>query len=127
GSQPTVSDEPSKTYYFDFATGQIVQKFIDEQEAIQQAAVKAILTYRDRYLIYSEDYGCEIMYLMGKAYSQEYLELEVPRLIDEALMPDDRILSTENYIVKKVEDELHVTFDIITTITMDRISVEVIM
>jgi hypothetical protein len=119
--------EPSKTYKFDFQTGQLTSTFIDDEDAIKQAAVKAIYTARSKYLVYSDDYGCEIFYLMGKAYSQEYLQLEVPRLIQEALMPDDRIETAENFTVSKSEDELHISFDLITVNSDDSIKVEVIM
>jgi hypothetical protein len=119
--------EPSKTYKFDFQTGQLTSTFIDDEDAIKQAAVKAIYTARSKYLVYSDDYGCEIFYLMGKAFSQEYLQLEVPRLIQEALMPDDRIETAENFVVSKKEDELHISFDLITVNSDDSMKVEVIM
>jgi Protein of unknown function (DUF2634) len=125
GREPAETSQPSKTYKLDFTTGEILEDFVDNEEAIKQAAMKAIITYRDKYLIYSEDYGCEIFYLLGKAYTQEYLAIEVPRLIEEALMPDDRIESAQNFIVTKEEDSLSVSFEIVTTITDTSIPVGV--
>lgn len=110
----TEESAPSKTYKIDFEKGEIYPVFIDGTEAIKQAVVKAIKTIRDKYLIYSSDYGCEIQYLMGESYSDEYLQIEVPRLIREALMIDDRINSVENFIVNRMGDELHVEFEVVT-------------
>lgn len=107
---------PSKTYKFDIETGEIFAEFIDDGEALLQFIVKAIKTFRDKYLVYSEDYGSEIDYLLGQAYSDEYLELEVPRLIDEALLIDDRIESTENFVVSRLGDELDISFNVISTL-----------
>lgn len=125
--ESTDTIEPSKTFKFDFESGELFNEFVDNEEAIKQSAIKAIITNRDKYLIYSEDYGCEIFYLLGKAYSEEYLKIEVPRLIDEALMSDDRIESVDNFIITKVEDVLNITFDIITNISDTNITVEVVM
>lgn len=120
------AQEPSKTYKFDFEKGDLVNEYIDNEEAIKQAALKSILTYRDKYLIYSEDYGCEIFYLIGEAYSEEYLKIEVPRLISEALMPDERIESADNFEISKQGDRLTVSFEISTTITDTNIELEVV-
>lgn len=105
---------PSKTYYMDFDTGEIHARYINEEDAIKQAAIKAIKTIRDNYLIYSTDYGSELFYLIGKSYSLEYLKIEVPRLIREALSVDDRIEECTNFVIKKIGDILEVSFDIVT-------------
>lgn len=118
--------EPSLTYKFDFETGQLTEEMIDEIEAIRQAVLKSIYTVRDKYLIYSEEYGCDISYLLGQTFSQEYLELEVPRLIEEAQLPDDRVEELINFEVIKTEDTLSATFEIVTTISDANIEVEVV-
>lgn len=103
---------PTKTYRIDFNRSEIYSQFIDEDEALRQAAVKIIFTMRDQYLVYSSDYGCEIWYLIGKNYSIDFLKMEVPRLITEALMEDDRIKDVTNFTVDKVDDNLNVSFDL---------------
>lgn len=122
----TEESAPSKTYKIDFEKGEIYPVFIDGTEAIKQAVKKAIKTIRDKYLIYSSDYGCEIYYLKGKSYSKEYLQIEVPRLIKEALMVDDRIEATENFIVDVIDDELHVSFEVVS-IYGSSIPIEVVL
>lgn len=116
--------ESSKTYRLDFETGDIVAEFIDYEEAIQQAAVKAVRTIRERYYIYSTDYGCEINDLLGQSYSKDYLDIEVPRLIEECLLVDDRITNVVDFIVDKTGDELNISFTIETSIG-DIVGVEV--
>lgn len=125
-AETVVSDEtmPSKTYKIDFETGEIYAEFIDKLDAVKQAVIKTIKTTRDRYLIYSSDYGCEIQYLIGEFYSDEYLQIEVPRLIREALMIDDRINSVENFVVNRIGDELYVKFEVVTDFG-DSIPIEV--
>jgi hypothetical protein len=125
--QSTTTDAPSKTYTFDFDTNELIEVFIDDMQAIKQAAMKAIYTNRDRYLIYSSDYGSEIFYLLGSGYSEDYLKLEIPRLVKEALMPDDRIVDAQNFVISKDGDTLNIQFDLITNISNDSITVEVIL
>ncbi|HLO11485.1 MAG TPA: DUF2634 domain-containing protein [Pseudoneobacillus sp.] len=117
---------PSKTYRFDMTTGEIYAEWVDHDEAIRQMVVKTIKTMRDKYLIYSSDYGCEIFYLLGSTYSQEYLELEIPRLIDEALMVDDRIKGTTNYTITRVGNDINVSFEVLCKI-INNVVVEVVL
>jgi hypothetical protein len=114
----------SKTYKFDFETGEIYAEFVDLEDAIRQGVIKAILTARDRYIIYSSDYGCEISYLMGKAYSLDYLQIEVPRLIQEALIPDERVSEAKDFTISKDGDILVITFTVITDLQSE-VDVEV--
>ncbi|MCO0597366.1 DUF2634 domain-containing protein [Peribacillus butanolivorans] len=83
--------EPSKTWAIDFENGTI-GKFIDESEALRQYIRKAILTERARFAIYSDDYGCELNELIGDDdITEDLLDAEVPRIVSEALVYDDRI------------------------------------
>jgi len=117
---------PSKTYKIDFDKNEIYSVFIDDEEAIKQFILKSIKTIRDQYLIYSSDFGSEISYLMKEVYSQEYLEMEVPRLIDDAILIDDRIERTENYKILRTSDELHIAFTAVTNDSLE-VYVEVIV
>lgn len=119
-----IIEQPSKTYRIDFETGEIYAEFINFEDAIRQAVVKSILTMRSRYLIYSDDYGCEIQYLMGKGYSLDYLQIEVPRLIKEALMVDERVYDAIDFVIEKQDEILAVTFTVITSLQSD-VQVEV--
>lgn len=116
---------PTKTYKFDFNTGKLYKTYIYDDEAIQQAVIKALLTERDKYYAYSEDYGSELYSLFGQGYSEEYLKLEVPRLVKEALIPDERIDDVTNFEVTKTGDTLYISFTVITTMDGNEVPVEV--
>lgn len=124
--EQVVVAEPSKTYYFDFDKGELMAQFIDNEDAIVQAAVKAIKTARDRYLIYSSDYGSELSDLTGHVYSLEYLIIEIPRLIKEALIVDTRIADCTNFNIDQVDSNVFVSFELINNIDNSTI-VEVII
>lgn len=113
-SQPKTI-QPSKTYKIDFNSGEIYSEFIDLEDAVEQMVTKMLKTRRKRYLIYSTDYGSELSYLLGKSYSIEYLNLEIPRLVNEALMIDDRIKLTSNYVISRTDDQLNISFEVTTT------------
>lgn len=104
---------PSKTYEFNFDTGRFTSFMIDEDEALKQFIRKALATARFRYLIYSEDFGSELEDLIGQDITIELLETEIPRLITEALIYDDRIESCENFTITKDKDEVYATFTVI--------------
>ncbi|WP_435922504.1 DUF2634 domain-containing protein [Paenibacillus sp. DYY-L-2] len=105
---------PSRTYVFDFESGQVKEKIIDGQEAIKQSIQKAILTARYRYLIYNSQYGCEIETLLGQDISPQLLHSELTRVITEALKEDDRIQAVEQFQIERDSDKLFVTFTVIT-------------
>lgn len=106
---------PSRTYYLDFETGQVVEKTIDGKEAIRQFISKAIQTARYRYLIYSGQYGCEIETLLGQDISPQLLNSEIKRVIVEALREDDRIQAVEQFQITRESDKLFVAFTVQTT------------
>ncbi|MFD1177105.1 DUF2634 domain-containing protein [Paenibacillus puldeungensis] len=106
---------PSRTYYLDFETGQVVEKIIDGKEAIKQFIRKAIQTARYRFLIYNSQYGCEIETLLGQDISPQLLNSEVKRVIVEALREDDRIQGVEQFQIIRESDKLFVAFTVQTT------------
>lgn len=115
---------PLKTYKLDFENGRVLSKFVDDEEAIKQSIYKTLKTAREKYLIYSSNFGSELNYLYGKQYSQEYLELEIPRLINEALMVYDWFESTEDYTIEKNGEVLYISFAVSTNMT-ENFAVEV--
>lgn len=106
---------PSRTYYLDFETGQVIEKTIDGKEAIKQFIRKAIQTARYRYLIYNSQYGCEIETLLGQDISPQLLNSEIKRVIVEALREDDRIQAVEQFQIIRDSDKLFVSFTVQTT------------
>lgn len=120
----TTTSTPSKTYKIDFVTGEIYAEFVDLTESLAQSVIKTIKTERDRYVVYSSNYGSELNNILGSGYSIEYLQLEIPRLIQESLMIDDRVLGTDNFNIEKVGDVLNISFDV-ESVFGDNITIEV--
>ncbi len=72
-----------------------VRGYIDELEAVKQSIFKIIMTERYQYIMYSWNYGIELLDLFGEPIS--YVCPELKRRICEALLCDDRIKSVDNF------------------------------
>lgn len=105
--------EPLRTYALDFESGTIGSA-IDGKAALKQFVIKAIKTARFRFAIYDDNYGCELDDLIGQNASQALLESEIPRVIEEALIYDDRIERVYNFTITKETNVLTVSFYIDT-------------
>lgn len=105
-----LTEVPTRTYKV--VNGRVAG-FIDGQDAMRQAIEKALLTERFVFDIYSDSYGVEYTDLIG-----EHIDLakaEVERLITEAIIVDDRVLSIENFkIVEETKTSLTVNFEVST-------------
>lgn len=89
-----IEEEPSKNYRMNNEQ-QTVRGKVDNLEAVRQAVFKILNTERYQYLIYSWDYGIELLDLFGEPLSYVCPELE--RRITEALLQDDRIESVDGF------------------------------
>ncbi|MGE6488521.1 DUF2634 domain-containing protein [Paenisporosarcina sp. NPDC076898] len=107
---PTI--EPSKTYAL--LNGRIGGN-IDGEEAIKQFISKAIRTVRNRFLIYNDEYGSELENLIGANITRELLEEEIPRVVTETLIYDDRIASVNNFVVTYIGDKVFIQFSVTLT------------
>lgn len=105
---------PTRTYTFDFETGQINRKKIDGLDAIKQFILKAIRTPRYRFAIYSANYGCEIHELIGQNVSEALKETEIARMITEALIYDDRIMQVYGFEISYANESVTVSFNVDT-------------
>lgn len=105
----TPDEQPLKTYGLDFENG-VIGGTINGTEAIKQFIVKAIRTARYRFAIYDDDYGCELDDLIGSDVSLELLETEIPRVIEEALIYDDRVDDVYDFTLTREGDRLDVSF-----------------
>lgn len=82
--------ESSKTWRMDLENGRLCT-FIDNEDAIRQYIRKALMTSRNRYLIYNDTYGEELRDLIGQNLTQDLMNVEIPRVVREAIEGDDRI------------------------------------
>lgn len=103
-----IEEQPTHTYKMNLEN-ELVRGYIDNQEAMKQVIYKILNTERYQYIMYSWNYGIELLDLYGEPISYVCPELE--RRITEALTWDDRIKSVDNFefnILKK--GEIHITF-----------------
>ena len=103
--------EPTKTY--ELKDG-FIGGFIDGESALRQTIAKALRTARYRFLVYDDDYGSELDDVVSQGLPFELLELEVARVIKEALEVDDRISDVVDFEINQDGDALYVTFSVIT-------------
>lgn len=106
----TAREPPSLTYALDLDRGRIIGK-VDGLEATRQAIRKALITPRWKCLVYNNQYGSELKNeITAKDASRELIETEIPRMVEDALLPDTRILSVSNFSYSFEGDECYITF-----------------
>lgn len=100
--------DASKTYRV--LNGRVVG-WIDNKQALRQAIEKLLHTERYMYEIYTDEYGIELQALIGENF--DLVESEIGRIIKEALLADDRIVSVENIQATKLDStSLLITFNV---------------
>ena len=103
--------DPSRTFTIDFEKGRILTKVIEGPAAVEQFIHMALRTDRFTHAIYSHEVGNELQETLSDAETTDaYKEMEIPRLITEAIEYDDRILSVGEFEISKKEDAFHVSF-----------------
>ncbi len=107
-----LENQPSETFRMN-SEKQNICGYTDELEAVKQAVYKILLTERYQYVMYSGDYGIELLDLYGQPASYVCPELE--RRISEALTWDDRIESVSDFKFDlRKKGEVLVTFTVHT-------------
>lgn len=100
--------QPSKTWEMDLQNGRM-KRLIDGESAVRQYIRKALSTARNRFLIYDGEYGEELTDLIGQDLSPNLAQVEIPRLVREALIFDDRIAGVPSVVVNQHQkDGIHI-------------------
>jgi len=107
GAEANAQPEPTYTYRINFGTSRL-GGMVDDKDALIQFIVKAILTYRSHFRIYSDDYGCEIESLIGSDVTEGFIQAEIPRMVREALIYDDRINDVTNVSTRREGDAVFI-------------------
>jgi len=89
-----VVTQPSKQHRMDMDKN-LIRGICDGQEAVKQSVYKILNVERYAYLIYSWDYGIELVDLYGK--NPMFVCPELERRVKEALFQDDRITEVDNF------------------------------
>lgn len=102
--------QPDMTYRMQMEDG-AVQGRTDGLEAVKQAVYKIIMTERYQHIMYSWNYGVELLDLLGEPVT--YVCPELKRRITEALLCDDRIRSVDHFTFKLPQKGVvHVSFTV---------------
>lgn len=115
--------QPSYTYYLDIENNRI-RGYVDELDSVKQAIYLILSTERYVWLIYSWNYGREFDNLIGQ--SMDLVLPELKRLIQEALLQDDRVESVDNFNFNIGDKYIHVTFTAYTIYGEAEIETEVL-
>lgn len=106
-------DVPTE-YGVDFETGQLTGEIVTGIEAIKVWIWLSLRTPRYRYVIYPWEYGNELDGLIGTSHTMEYIETEVPRMIEECLFVNEHIKEISDYEITYTRDKLLCKFRVTT-------------
>ena len=115
----TVASNGTKTYLFDFDRGDFVIRdgklvVCDGVEAIRVWIEKIIRTEKSRYPIYDgTEYGCHLEDLIiGNNYTVEFIEAELKREIEEALLQNPQISNVSGFQLVRDANSITVTLEV---------------
>ncbi|MEK5060475.1 hypothetical protein BK126_04405 [Paenibacillus sp. FSL H7-0326] len=117
-SSTSASSAVHKTYDWDFDAGDFKLKDgkIVEVTGLDYVKIwikKALLSWGKSYIYKDTDYGSEHMELLGATKLKPvYLYSEFERLIKEALLINDALLSVENFHFEQTASRLLITFNV---------------
>jgi hypothetical protein len=99
-----------KEYGIDFTTGELTGKIVEGNEAVKVWIWNTLHTPRYRHTIFSWDYGNELEDLIGQGYSQEYIEIEAKRMVEDCLLINENITGIDDFEVSQDADKLSISF-----------------
>lgn len=106
-----LTSRPSRTWIIDRNTMQV--GYMDEGlEAVRQAVEIALNVERFQWQIYNTNFGNELEELVGD--DADYIQSELPRMVNDALSVDDRVIDTADYVFSVNGDSMTVSFTVNT-------------
>lgn len=106
-----LTSRPSRTWIIDRNTMQV--GYMDEGlEAVRQSVEIALNVERFQWQIYNTNFGNELEELVGD--DADYIQSELPRMVDDALSVDDRVIDTTDYVFSVNGDSMTVSFTVNT-------------
>lgn len=92
-----------------------VRGLIDDQDAMRQAVEKILRTERFVWPIYDDQYGNDLLELIGK--SMPYARNEVKRMLSDALKADDRVDEVTIDRMEQIDDNSLAVWLTVTTVS----------
>lgn len=87
-----------------------IEGYVDDLEALKQAIYKVLDTEQYEYPVYSFSYGIAWKELIGE--EQPYVRAEMKRMIQEALLRDDRIKEVDGFDFSFTGDTCQCSFQV---------------
>ena len=112
----------NRTYKIEIEADKI-NGYVDDVDALIQTIYLILSTERYQHIIYSWDYGVELLDLYGKPMS--YVMAEIPRRITEALTQDNRIDDVTDFEFEHKDKRLLTTFRVVSNVATFSINWEV--
>lgn len=107
-----ITAQPSKTWIIDRDAMQ-VSRMDEGLEAVRQSVEIALNVERYRWTIYDANFGSELDGLAGE--DEAYIIAELPRMVEDALSPDSRVIAVDNYVFTRLDStSMRVTFTVHT-------------
>ena len=107
-----ITAQPSKTWIIDRDAMQ-VSRMDSGLESVRQAVEIALNVERYKWTIYDANFGSELDGLAGE--DEAYIIAELPRMVEDALSPDSRVISVDNYVFTRLDStSMRVTFTVHT-------------
>lgn len=112
-TEQEVEIETSRTYRIDFENKRITNEMISGLDAVRQFVILSLRFPRFAYSMFSANIGSELEELIKDEEATIALKkTEIPRLIEEALIYDERIDAVTNFTIEHVDDAFHVNFTV---------------
>lgn len=107
-----IDEQPTYTYKLNMSGDRVIG-YTDHLEAMKQVIYLILNIERYEYLIYSWNYGVELVDLIGQPIP--FVLPEIERRITEALLQDDRIEAVHSFEFERIKkDKIHVIFQVDT-------------
>lgn len=104
-----------RTYRMDMKNKRIIG-MVDGIEAAAQSMFKALQVRRFAYLIYDDQYGCDVFNKIGNLnLTQEYLNTDIPVMIEDTFLNDETVLGISDLSFEVIDgDSVSVEFAVAT-------------
>lgn len=109
-----VSYDPPLEYGIDYNTGQLTGKIVEGVETIKTWIWCTLHTERFKYAIHDWDYGIEIEPYMGTTVTQEILDTDIKKEIQDALYINPWITDINNWNSSIEKEKVHLKFTVDT-------------
>lgn len=104
-----LQSQETRTYAMDIRHKRIIG-FVNGKEAVLQAIWKILSTVRFAHLIYDDQYGFDLMNRINVGLTKEYLDSDIPKMAEEALLADERISGVNDFSCEVSGDVAHIKF-----------------